>query len=182
MNPCINVYALLLAMIIEVGFQESKSIADDNLLQSDVVGIYQKLVDEEIDQIEILHIPANVKTYCNVTPEHLQKDFFYRLTIRTNPNRSLEKELVEALKTFKVQPSSEGTDLRWGIIFYDHKMRRVGAIFFGRVGSKGVIGSTDMHCNNSLFDWLVSHFSCCFEEQKEHSTKVKPGQKGNKSN
>jgi len=171
MKTCITACILFVIMSIEVCLQESKAMADDNPIQSDVTRIYQKLVDEEIGQIEILHIPAWVETPIRLAPEGLQKEFDYRLTIRSIPHGPFEKGLVEALKTFKAQPASQGTDLRWGIVFFDNDMQRIGAIYFGRVGSRGVIGNTDMSCNSTLFDWLVSNFSCCFGEANSGAKK-----------
>lgn len=157
MKAYIKIYMLLLILLVEGWPQENRIMADNNPIQSDVARIYEKLVNGEIGQIEIVHIPAEVLTRSRVTPEVLEQTFHDKLTIRWIRGRVFEKGLTEAIKTLKVQPTPQGTDLRWGIIFFGRDNQRVGAIYFGGVGGRGVIGNTNMSCNNSLFDWLVSH-------------------------
>jgi hypothetical protein len=162
---------LLLIVIIEGRFHESGVIANDNAIQSDVARMHEKLVHGEVEQIEIVHIPAEVLTGNRVTPDVLEKAFHDKLTIRCIRRRVFEKGLAEAMKSLKVQPTTQGTDLRWGIIFFDRDDQRIGAIYFGRVGNSGAVGNTPMSCNNSLFDWLVSHIFFIKEEDAKADSK-----------
>jgi len=115
-----------------------------------------------LKQSEILQIPSSVLTRTAITPEMLEKQFFYKLIIRDVKDVMQKKELIDAMQSVTVRNYTETGDLRWGIIFYDTAGSRVGGIYFNGIGKIGAVGSTPVSFNGKLFKWLDINFSKSF--------------------
>lgn len=124
--------------------------------------ITAKLDNYQIGRVEILQIPPYVLTRTRITPDMLEKQFDYKLTIRDMRGGAYRDGLLEAMKSVVVQPESEMADIRWGIIFYGLEDRRLGAIYFDKWGGHGAVGNVPVSFKGKLFKWLDSNFSCCF--------------------
>jgi hypothetical protein len=143
-------------------FAHGKEV-DINGAQAYVNVISKKLSNNEIVRIEIINIPSRILTRTRITPEMLEKRFYYKLTISDIRGNTREKELVEALKSATVRPLSEMPDIRWGIIFYDANDRRAGAIYFDTAWrGRGAVAGIPISFKGDLFKWLDDHFSSCF--------------------
>ena len=68
----------------------------------------------------------------DITPEMLEEQFYYKVTIHEMRGGAYENSLIEAAKSIAVQPGTEMADLRWGVIFYGVDDGRVGALYFDR--------------------------------------------------
>jgi len=130
--------------------------------QLQVDDLATKVANGEIGKMEILHIPSRVLTRTAITPDMVERQFDYRLTIRDVRDWILQKKLVAALKSVKVQPQPEMTDLRWGAVFYGVDGTRIGAVYFDIWGKKGAVDSTPVSFSGDLFKWLNRNFLNCF--------------------
>ncbi len=130
--------------------------------QSQVDILAAKLEGYEIARIEIFEIPAEVLTRIAITPEALERQFHYKLTIRDIRGGAYQTNLIEATKSIVVQPGSEMADVRWGIVFYGLDETRVAALYFDKWGGNGAVDSTPVSFKGDLFKWLDGNFSGCF--------------------
>lgn len=153
------VISLLLLINIFTGCEEMKG---NSQVQSQVDSIATKLSKYEIGKTEILHIPPRILTRTTITPDMLERSFYYKLIIHDASGSIHREKLIKLLKSLKVQQHSEMADIRWGIIFYDLDDRRAGAIYFDRWGRHGAVGDTPVSFRGDLFKWLDGNFSCCF--------------------
>jgi hypothetical protein len=80
-------------------------------------------------------MPDDVMTRVNVTPERLRSWAIYRVIFYSDLGTIFEPVLSDA----GPKPSSQSSDLRWGILFCDESGREVGAIFVDRFGGSGYV-------------------------------------------
>lgn len=124
--------------------------------------ISAKLSNAEIVRIEVINMPSQILTRTRITPEMLEKQFYYKLTIRDIRSNVRKKKLLEAVRSIVVLPQAEMPDIRWGIIFYDVNDSRVGAIYFDKKGGHGAVEGVPVSFKGDLFKWLDENFSSCF--------------------
>ncbi|GAB4351230.1 MAG: hypothetical protein Kow0099_35230 [Candidatus Abyssubacteria bacterium] len=120
------------------------------------------MANRDIVRVEIVQIPPEVLTRTRITPEMLETQFHYKLTIRDMRGGAYREELAKTLKSTAVQPQSEMVDIRWGIVFYDANDMRVGAVYLSKWGKNGAVGETPVSFKGKLFKWLDRNFSECF--------------------
>jgi hypothetical protein len=149
-------YALL------IGSAQADEKTGANEAQSQIADLYQKLHESKIHRVEILHIPHGRTSSISITPEELEKDYFYKLINRKADSLEFQVRLGKVLETIRVQPESEMPDIRWGIIFYDISERRLGAIYLNGYGDRGVVGNIPVSFRGDLFSWLNKNYSQCF--------------------
>jgi hypothetical protein len=137
-------------------------VKGNNQAQSQVDALAAKLAHGEIVRMEILQIPPRVLTRTRVTPEMLEKQFHYKLTIRDVRGGVHYSKLVAITKSIVIQPQSEMADLRWGVIFYGMDESRVAAFYFDKEGSTGAVGDIPVSFRGEFFKWLEGNFSTCF--------------------
>lgn len=153
------VVSLLFCITIVAGNEMTKG---NSHVQSQIDSIAMELSNRTIGKIEILQIPPYIETYARITPEVLERSFYYKLTIRDASGGIYGQKLDELLKSLKVKPQSEMADIRWGIIFYDVNESRVGAIYFDKWGKDGAVGDIPVLFKGNLFKWLDGNCSRCF--------------------
>jgi hypothetical protein len=137
-------------------------VKTDNSPQSEVDVLAAKVASGEIERIEIFQIPPRVLTRARITPDMLERQYYYKLTIRDVRGNMQQNKLVEAMRSTTARPQGEMTDLRWGIVFYGADGTRVGAIYFDKSGSGGTVDDTAASFKGDLFRWLDESFSGCF--------------------
>lgn len=130
--------------------------------QSQVDALAAELTKGQIVRVEILEIPPRIETRTRITPEMLEEQFHYKLTIRDVRGGLQQRPLSEAIKSVGVKAEMEMADLRWGIIFYSLDDRRLGALYFDKTGRRGGVGTTPVSFRGDLFNWLNENFSTCF--------------------
>jgi hypothetical protein len=114
-----------------------------------------------IGEVEILRIPDRVLTRTRITPEMLQLQYHYKLTIRDVRSGLYQEGLTEAVKSVSVRPSADTSDLRWGVIFYDLNGSRVMALYLDSTGKKGAVADTPVLYEGGIYSWLNENFSRC---------------------
>lgn len=163
MRSQVLVYILAISLVLSVtilaGNDATKSKSQ---AQSQIDSIAMDLSNRNIGKIEILQIPSYIETYARITPEMLEKSFYYKLTIRDASGGIYGQKLAELLRSLKVQPRTEMADIRWGIIFYDVNDSRAGAIYFDKWGKDGAVGDIPVSFKGDLFKWLDGNCSRCF--------------------
>jgi hypothetical protein len=153
---------VLLYAVLTSGCAQDHDAKPTNDFQSQVDALAAKLAKGEITKMEVLQIPASVLTQGAVTPEKLERAFFYKLTIRDVRYEPLRPRLAKAAQSVRVQPDTDMTDLRWGVIFYGLDGARVGAVYFDRWGTRGAVGDSPVSFKGDFFKWLSGTFSGCF--------------------
>lgn len=151
---------LLLAPID--GCAQGGKVKGTSPAQSQVDVLAAKLESGEIARIEIFEIPARILTRTRITPEALERQFHYMLTIRDIRGGAYQPKLIEATKSLAVQSRSEMPDIRWGIVFYGPNETRAGAVYFDKSGDSGAVDSAPVSFKGDLFKWLDRNFSSCF--------------------
>jgi hypothetical protein len=163
MKAQVVVYILLLLSPVTVCAQGGDQLVKgNNQAQSKLDALAAKLADGEIVRMEILQIPPRALTRTRVTPEMLEKQFHYKLTVRDIRGEVYYSKLVEVAKSIVIRPQSETADLRWGVIFYGVDESRVAAFYFDKGGSNGAVGDVPVSFRGEFFRWLEGNFSTCF--------------------
>ncbi len=161
MTKSIRICVLLLLAPI-AGCTHGDKVKGTSPAQSRVDVLAAKLEGNEIGRIEIFEIPPEVLTRIAITPEALEKQFDYKLTIRDIRGGAYQAKLIEAMKSTVVQPRSDMADIRWGIVFYGIDETRVAGVYFDKWGGNGAVDSTPVSFKGDLFKWLDGNFSDCF--------------------
>jgi len=154
--------AVLWLMVPNIGCAQGRDVKSNSVAQSQVDGFATQLAGGTIVKVEILQIPARIMTRTRITPEMLERQFHYKLTIRDVRGNLYQHKLTEAAKSISVQPETDMPDLRWGVIFYDVNEVRVGALYFDQTGHKGAVGNTPVAFAGGFFKWLDDTFSGSF--------------------
>jgi hypothetical protein len=152
--------AVLLGVVFQMIVLADTSV--DAQAQAHLETIVAKLSAKEIERVDILEMPSEALTRTRVTPEMLEAQFWYKLTINHFRGGPYEGELLVASKSLTVRPQEEIPDLRWAAIFYDTNGIRVGALYFNNTGSAGAVDTTPVLFQGSFFNWLNRNFSECF--------------------
>jgi hypothetical protein len=115
-------------------------------------------------RIEVIHMPVDVLTRTNVNPDMLETGYFYKMIIRET--RSMNN-LMDALKNTRIKTASRKSDLRYGVILFDHQDNRLASIYLDKSGKYGYIDSTPVSFKSGIFGsslhkWLNKMFSCFY--------------------
>lgn len=152
---------LLLLFTPSVRSEQGNGVKVNNPAQSEVDGLSARITSGEIERIEVFQIPPRVLTRVRITPEMLEKQYYYKLTIRDVRGWTQQNKLIEAMKSVVVKPG-EMADIRWGIVFYGVDGRRVGGLYFDKAGTNGTVDDVAASFKGDLFKWLDDSFSGCF--------------------
>jgi hypothetical protein len=134
-----------------------------NELQAEVDALAVKLSTGLISRVEILQIPSRILTRTRITPEMIERQFAYKLTINSFNGGMYKDSLVAAVGSIQVQPLPEMPDLRWAAIFYGLDDARIASLYFDRSGMKGAVNNASVSFQGGLFNWLDSNFSTTFK-------------------
>ncbi len=156
------VYAIFLFLFVNVEAQGKNSMEVNSQLQSQVDDVSAKLANGEIRKIKILHMPPDILTRTRITTELLEKQFYYKLTIRDIRTTVYETTIAKAIDSVVVQACPEIADLRWAVFFYGIDNRCVSRFYFDKKGRKGMVDDVSVLFKGKLFKWLVNNFSECF--------------------
>ena len=154
-------YIVLLSALIN-GCANGDQTEGNSQAQMQVDALAAMLANRDIGRVEILQIPPDVETAWSITPEMLEKHFYYKLTISDIRASAHRDKLVNAMKSIAVVPQPKMPDIRWGVILYDLNGVRAGAIYFDKWGKSGAVGDVPVSFKGKLFKWLDRNFSCCF--------------------
>lgn len=117
--------------------------------------IVQQLESQQVEEVEILCLPANVESDVRMTPERLESNYLYELTIRmfsATPHMAL---LAAALKRTTAVSASGPADLHWGlrVTMTDGTQHRLYVDAFGRLGQ---VDDLRVAFRGGLYKWLRS--------------------------
>ena len=118
-----------------------------------------------IDKAEIVHMPNEVLTYLRVSPEELERSYYFKLEVREFSISRLATELGAALENSKLRPTTDEGDLRWGCIFYDDKGARVLTVHFDARGRCGFIDGIPVAGGEQIVEVLARRCSCLWAGQ-----------------
>lgn len=122
-----------------------------------------ELAAREIVAIDILAISQSSFTGIAITPESIQKNFHYKLELRNAGMNLYRKSLVEVLGGVSLTDTTENSDIRWAIIFYNAKMEALSTIYLDKVGNVGIVNGHSVRLSSPLFRrsllaWLTTNF------------------------
>jgi hypothetical protein len=108
----------------------------------------QKLPLDEVHRIEITRIPSEFYSIVALPPEALDHGW-YKLTIYDLS--VIRGDLKKALQATVVKETSEHSDLRWALFFFNKNGERLMSVYFNDGGRKGYINSTPVLFDSGLF-------------------------------
>jgi hypothetical protein len=155
------VACLMLLLMPIVNWAQGNDVKATNSAEAMMDLLVTKLTSREIARVEVLQIPSRLLTRTRITPEMLEKQFHFKVTIRDVRGEVHQQTLTEAMKSTSVQPETDIADLRWGIIFYGLDDKRVGAVYFDKTGSRGNVENDPVSFRGGIFKWLNDNFSDC---------------------
>jgi len=104
-----------------------------NATQDNVETLKSLLKAGTVRRVEVLRIPDDVLTRTSVTPNVMRSIASYKVVF----NEGFEPTFGSLLSETFFKRSSQGSDLRWGVLFYDAKGQEVNSIFVDHFGEKG---------------------------------------------
>ena len=99
-----------------------------------------------IRRVEILRIPDDVMTRTSVTPEVIRSIASYKVIF----NDGFESTFGSLLSETAFNRSSQNSDLRWGVLFYDNSGQEVGTIFVDKFGENGFVDKETVRFSSNL--------------------------------
>ena len=111
---------------------------DENAAKARVDAIVRASAAGGIERIDIFRLPKFYENIKQIQPDDLEALWHYKMTIREllQPKQEL---IARALRTANIHRSDRTWDLRWGIVFYWPKDRRIAALYFDETGRYGSI-------------------------------------------
>ncbi len=88
-----------------------------------------------VPKVEILRIPDEVLTRTSVTPEAVHSIAYYSVIFR----KDVESTFGPLLSESSFRKSSQQSDLRWGVLFYDNSDQEIGSMFVDKFGESGFV-------------------------------------------
>lgn len=149
-------------LTVLLGYVQGGQAVPPNKEQAQVASILTALNSDKVSRIEILQIPPRILYRTRVTPEVLEKDYYFKLTMRYVHDSDQFGRLVSGLKSMSVEPRSKPADLRWGVVFYSRDDTRIGALYFDQTGKDGAVDGTPVSFDGTLFKSIEDTFSNCF--------------------
>lgn len=156
MRVAIVFFTLLLGVPVSVAQDAAVSPATATLHKlSSVVGSVRA---GKVRRVEILQVPPGLYTNVAITPDMLERDYYYKLTIRDIRRTIYEGGIVTAVASVSASVGGEMPDLRWGVIFFDEADKRIGSLYFDSGGTHGAIDSVPVAFGGDLAKWLRQNF------------------------
>jgi hypothetical protein len=156
-------FVSLLLLLIPLAMCAQPGNNNRNERQAQVDALAVKLSTGLISRVEILQIPARILTRTRITPEMIERQFEYKLTIRSVRGGMYENSLAAAARSILVQPQPEIPDLRWAAIFYGVDDTRIASMYFDRSGRNGALNNAAVSFQGDFFKWLDNNFGSCFK-------------------
>ncbi len=110
--------------------------------------------------LDILAVPWEILTVHALSPEELERQYYYKMSARYFQRSALQEDLISALEGSEITPDlSARGDQRWACIFYDTKGARVLTIYFDSFGREGWIAGTPVRANGEFVEVLEKRCS-----------------------
>jgi hypothetical protein len=111
------------------------SVHGQNAAQDSMQALSSLLKAGTVRRVEVLRLPDEVMTRTNVTPEALRSIASYKVIF----NEGFESTFGSLLSETSFTTSTQRSDLRWGVLFYDASGQEVGSLFVDKFGEKGYL-------------------------------------------
>jgi hypothetical protein len=120
----------------------------------------------KVVRIVVYHLPDYMESFGAQTPENLEQGYTSSMTIRGEDPRL--KAIVHAIDAVTFVRTPEHADVRWGIVFFDEKNKRLKSIFVDRFGFSGYVNGSLVRfrvdnrqpATTDLLGILRSQFGC----------------------
>lgn len=126
---------------------------DESAAKARVDALMRACAAGGIERIDVFRLPKGYESLTSVQPEDLESFWHYRMTIREIPP-SKQELIARALGTANFHRSDRTWDLRWGIVFYWPKDRRVASLYFDETGRYGSVDKTPVSFASDFFPRL----------------------------
>ena len=121
------------------------------------------LAQNDSGTCEIVYIPAHVLSRIPYTPEKLQRNFYFKLTVRISQNSNLLAEMAKVVDSARVQREVRVLDARWGFIIRDKDKIERWSLYLDSVANIGLCNGEQVTLNNDhLYPWLGQAFKPIF--------------------
>jgi hypothetical protein len=112
-----------------------------------------------VARIDVLQFPPDILTRAGLSPQMLEEQYYYKLTIERRRGASPWTRLTNALKSTSVEPDDVSGDLRWAVVFYSGDGKRIGAIYFDAGGRHGYVDKTRVSLKGDLLSSVQAAFA-----------------------
>lgn len=128
---------------------------DGNLAKARVETLAKTSAAGGIERIEVFRLPKFYTNIKQIQPDDLEALWHYKMTIRELVPRKQEL-IARALATANIQRSDRTWDLRWGVVFYWPKDKRIAALYFDETGRYGSVDQIPVSFAPGFFTQLKS--------------------------
>ncbi len=103
-----------------------------------------------VERIDIFRLPKGYENIASIQPDDLEALWHCRMTIR-ELLPSKQQLISRTLRTANIHHSDRTWDLRWGIVFYWPKDRRIAALYFDETGRYGSVDKVPVSFGINFF-------------------------------
>jgi hypothetical protein len=121
-------------------------VGGQNAAQDGMESLRSLLKAGTIRRVEILRIPDETMTRTSVRPEDLRSIASYKVIF----NEGFESTFGSLLSETSFNRSSQNSDLRWGVLFYNASGEEVGSMFVDKFGENGVVNGEHVRFTSNL--------------------------------
>jgi hypothetical protein len=149
--------SLVLPILFASACSHGSSTRGEGPIADRVADLVQELRSGKIGKIEILGIAGSVEFIGAATPDMLESDWQYKITIRRVDGERLEN-LIAALNETRLGREAHPADLRVGVFFYSSargkEEERLSSLYFDRTGRRGAFNNVPVTFDGRLYNRL----------------------------
>lgn len=120
-------------------------VSGQNATQDNMETLKSLLRAGIVKRVEVLRIPDDVLTRTSVTPDVIRTIASYTVIF----NDGFEPTFASLLSETSFERSSQRSDLRWGVLFYNTSGQEIGSLFVDKFGENGFVnGETGRFSSN----------------------------------
>jgi hypothetical protein len=129
------------------------SAQDEGAAKARVDALVRAVAAGGIERIDIFRLPKGYENVTSIQPEDLEALWHYKMTIREilPPKQEF---LAQVVGMANIRRSDRTWDLRWGVVFYWPKDRRIVALYFDETGRHGSVDKIPVSFAPDFFNRL----------------------------
>ena len=106
--------------------------------QGELDSLRHRIAAHTISRVEILRVPDYILFSVGLTPARLERSAEYSVTLKNSS--AFELAMTKLLAGMFVKESTNSSDVRWGVLFFDESGKEVGALFVDQFG-RGMVNT-----------------------------------------
>lgn len=151
---------IVLILSISASAQAGVSIPSDSISisQSKFISISEMFIKHKIKRMDISWVPDGVMTVTRITPDAMDKDGWYKLSIGASALTDYRSILPRMLQSTKVSATNWNGEVRYCAKWYDYNDKCVMSIYIARNLHNCIIDGINANISTELTVWIRDTF------------------------